>query len=96
MKRKPTIRSIKKALKKPELYSTEEYQYLISNLYAAMIQDELRKQNNKKKGFGYVERKTNIDYSRSGEDDGLYCEGEQPIESGEPECGGTTEVLYQA
>ena len=83
MKRKTKIRSIKKALKKPELYSNEEYQYLISNLYTAMMEDEFRKQNNKKKGFGYVERQTSIDYSRSGEDDGVHCESEQPSESGQ-------------
>ena len=30
------------------------------------------------------------------EDDGVRSESQQPEQSGEPECGGTTEVLHQA
>ena len=88
MKRKPKLRAIKKALRKPDLYSNEEYNYLMSGFYDELVKDELRKQNNKRKGFGYVQRETGISDSEIGGDDGLRSESEQPEQPGEPEGSG--------
>ena len=44
MKRKPKLRAIKKALRKPDLYSNEEYDYLLSGFYKELVRDEVRKQ----------------------------------------------------
>jgi hypothetical protein len=85
MKRKGKLRAIKKALRKPDLYSNEEYNYLMSGFYDELLKDELRKQNNKRKGFGYGQRETGIGDSESGGDDGLCSESEQPEQPGEPE-----------
>jgi len=56
------------------------------------------------RGFGYnyapieqeLTSETDLSDATSGADDGVRSEGEQPTESGEPECGGSTEVLHQA
>lgn len=85
---KGKIRAIKKALRKPELYDKEEYQYLMSNFYEALVEDELKKQTRKRKGFGYVERKIDLGDSESGGDDWLRSESEQPEQPGEPEGSG--------
>lgn len=90
MKRKVKLRAIKKALRKPDLYSNEEYNYLMSGFYDELVKDELRKQNNKRKGFGYVQRETGISDSEIGGDDGLRSESEQPEQPGQPESSGTT------
>ena len=84
MKRKPRLRAIKKALRKPDLYTSEEYERLMSGFYDELVRDEIRKQNNRNKGFGYVEREIDLGDSESGGDDGICSEGEQPEQSGEP------------
>ena len=84
MKRKPRLRAIKKALRKPDLYTPKEYERLMSGFYDELVLDEIRKQKYKKKGFGYVEREIDLGDSESGGDDGLCSESEQPEQSGEP------------
>ena len=84
MKRKPRLRAIKKALRKPDLYTPKEYERLMSGFYDELVRDELRKQNNRNKGFGYVERETGISDSEVGGDDGLCSESEQPEQPGQP------------
>ena len=81
MKRKPRLRAIKKALRKPDLYTPKEYERLMSGFYDELVRDELRKQNKRNKGFGYVERETSLCDSESGGDDGLCSESEQPEQS---------------
>ena len=78
MKRKPRLRAIKKALRKPDLYTPKEYERLMSGFYDELVRDELRKQTYKRKGFGYVEREIDLGDSEVGGDDGLRSEGEQP------------------
>ena len=72
----------------------------IDNLVGAyadeLLKEALQQQIIKRKGFGYVERKTDFSDPRGREDDGVRSESQQPEQSGEPECGGTTEVLHQA
>ena len=84
MKRKPRLRAIKKALRKPDLYTPKEYERLMSGFYDELVRDEIRKQNNRNKGFGYVESETGLDDSESGGDDGLCSESEQPEQPGQP------------
>ena len=59
----------------------------IDNLVGAyadeLLKEALQKQIIKRKGFGYVERKTDFSDPRGGADDGVRGEGEQPTESGE-------------
>ena len=83
MKRKPRLRAIKKALRKPDLYTSEEYERLLSGFYDELVRDELHKQTYKRKGFGYVEREIDLGDSESGGDDGICSESEQPEQSGE-------------
>ena len=83
MKRKPRLRAIKKALRKPDLYTSEEYERLMSGFYDELVRDEIRKQNNRKKGFGYVERETGISDSEIGGDDGVRGESQQPEQPGQ-------------
>ena len=83
MKRKPRLRAIKKALRKPDLYTSEEYERLMSGFYDELVRDEIRKQNNRNKGFGYVEREIDLGDSESRGDDGICSESEQPEQSGE-------------
>ncbi len=90
MNSKKKVRIIKKALKQPELYSEEEYKHLMSGFFDALVQDEMRKQSIKRKGFGYVESETGISDSESRGDDGVRCEGEQPEQPGQSESSGST------
>lgn len=83
MKRKRRTRTIKKALKNPENFTQEEYQKLVSALYNSLLADSLNQVYKKRKGFGYVERPTSINYSELGISDGVRSEGEQPAESGQ-------------
>ena len=84
MKRKPRLRAIKKALRKPDLYTPKEYEHLMSGFYDELVRDEIRKQHNRNKGFGYVECETGISDSEVGGDDGLCSESEQPEQPGQP------------
>ncbi len=88
--RKGKIRAIKKALRKPDLYSKEEYDYLLSGFYNELVKNEVRKQTIRSKGFGYVESETGISDSESRGDDGVRCEGEQPEQPGQSESSGST------
>ena len=103
---KKEIKQLKKAIKKsddyPLLYSTEEVIYMKKQLKMYRHLDAINKLSTKN-GFGnqlekYVQTISEISQrdSRSGDDDGVRSEGEQPSESGEPECSGTAEVLHQA
>jgi len=102
---KKMSKAINYALNRPELYDDEEYAKLkkqaheIKKLRQRIINDEKAY-----RGFGYtyapfepeITSETDLGDATSGTDDGVYSEGEQPIESGEPERSGTTEVLHQA
>ena len=90
MKRKPKLRAIKKALRKPDLYSNEEYDYLLSGFYKELVREEVRKQTIRSKGFGYVEGETSIGDSESGGDDGICSESIEPEQPGEPEGSRST------
>ena len=96
MKRKPRLRAIKKALRKPDLYTPKEYERLMSGFYDELVRDELRKQNKRNKGFGYVERETSLGDSESGGDDGLRGESQQPKQSRQSKRSWFTKLLYQA
>jgi len=82
MAKSTTLKAIKRALRKPDLYSDEEYQYLVNGYYQAMVKKELKKQLVKQKGFGYVS-KPSINNSTSGADDGVCSESEQSEQPGE-------------
>ena len=70
MAKNTTLKAIKRALRKPGLYSDDEYQYLVNGYHQAMVKKELKKQLVKQKGFGYVS-KPSINNSTSGADDGV-------------------------
>ena len=75
-------RVIKKALT-IAAKSGEDINNLIGIYTDQLLKEALQKQTIKRKGFGY-ERKTDFSDPRSGEDDGVRSEGEQPEQSGEP------------
>ena len=86
---KDQIRLAKKAIKEaknnPNLYTEEELQYMTMQLIRAKIGLKLKQQRRKQeKGFSNEFSETNNSDSRSGEDDGLRSEGEQPQQPGEP------------
>jgi hypothetical protein len=85
---KQYIRWLQNAVDKSHLYDNEEYAKIKKELYQAKKLRQLVQTRNKSAyGFGYkfeeLPRPTNISDSRSGEDDGVCSESEQPIESGE-------------
>ncbi len=82
MAKNTTLKAIKRALRKPGLYSDDEYQYLVNGYHQAMVKKELKKQLVKQKGFGYVS-KPSINNSTSGADDGVCSESEQSEQPGE-------------
>ena len=102
---KKMSKAINYALNRPELYDDEEYAKLkkqaheIKKLRQRIINDEKAY-----RGFGYkyapfepeITSETDLSDATSGTDDGVYSEGEQPSESGEPERSGSIEVLHQA
>jgi len=79
MRKNRGVRALKKALKSPDLYSEEEYKYLLTGYYNQLVKKELKKYATKQKGFGYISQ-TLISDATSGTDDGVYSEGEQPTE----------------
>ena len=86
---KDQIRLAKKAIKEaktnPNLYTAEEISYMALQLARAKIALKLKQQRRKQeKGFGNEFSETINSNSRSGEDDGLRSEGEQPEQPGEP------------
>jgi hypothetical protein len=99
------IKWLRNAVDKGHLYDSEEYHKIKKELYEALkVRTNLSQLEKSQRGFGYTydqpifEQPSEIDLgdSRGGENDGVYSEGEQPSESGEPESGGTVEVLHQA
>lgn len=86
---KDQIRLAKKAIKEaktnPNLYTAEEISYMALQLARAKIALKLKQQRRKQeKGFSNEFSETINSNSRSGEDDGLRSEGEQPEQPGEP------------
>ena len=86
---KDQIRLAKKAIKEaktnPNLYTDEELQYMTMQLIRAKIGLKLKQQRRKQeKGFSNEFSETRNSNSRSGEDDGVRSEGEQPEQPGEP------------
>jgi hypothetical protein len=85
---KDQIRLAKKAIKEaktnPNLYTAEEISYMVIQLTRAKIALKLKQQRRKQeKGFSNEFSETINSNSRSGEDDGLRSEGEQPQQPGE-------------
>jgi hypothetical protein len=85
---KDQIRLAKKAIKEaktnPNLYTAEEISYMVIQLTRAKIALKLKQQRRKQeKGFSNEFSETINSNSRSGEDDGVRSEGEQPQQPGE-------------
>tara|TARA_B100000902_G_scaffold115804_1_gene116679 strand:+ start:800 stop:1102 length:303 start_codon:yes stop_codon:yes gene_type:complete len=85
---KDQIRLAKKAIKEaktnPNLYTAEEISYMAIQLTRAKIALKLKQQRRKQeKGFSNEFSETINSNSRSGEDDGVRSEGEQPQQPGE-------------
>ena len=77
-------KAIKEAKKKPGLYTDEELSYMAIALVRAKVQLKVKQQLRKQeKGFSNEFSETNNSHSRSGEDDGLCSEGEQPEQPGQ-------------
>ena len=69
--------------------TAEEIQTGVSDLYDAMLERALIKNEQKRKGFGYDISESRKRDSRGGEDDGVRSEGEQPEQPGQSESIGT-------
>jgi len=82
MRLKDQIKLIKSALKKDQLYSDVEIYYMKKQLYETK---ELLKQKKlrRKKGFNNELSEISNSNSRSGEDNGLRGESQQPQQSGQ-------------
>jgi len=82
MRLKDQIKLIKSALKKDQLYSDVELYYMKKQLYESK---ELLKQKKlrRKKGFNNELSETSNSNSRSGEDNGVRGESQQPQQSGQ-------------
>ena len=89
MKKLSKVRRLKKAMKNINTMTAEEIQTGVSDLYDAMLERALIKNEQKRKGFGYDISEARKRDSRGGEDDGVRSEGEQSSEPGEPEGSGT-------
>ena len=78
-------KALKEARKKPELYTDAELQYMAMQLVRAKIALKAKQlQRKQEKGFSNEFSETSDSHSRSGEDDGVRSEGEQPQQPGEP------------
>ena len=76
--------ALKQAKKKPDLYTEEELLYMALQLRRAKIQLKAKQLRRKQeKGFSNELSKTLNSDSRSGEDDGVRSEGEQPQQPGQ-------------
>ena len=80
-KRKSAKKIIKLAKEHPTWYTKEEVKY------AKLIRKKLKKNDTSE---------TSDSNSRSGEDDRIRSEGEQPKESGQPKRGWIAKVLHKA
>jgi hypothetical protein len=99
------IKWLRNAVDKGHLYDSEEYYRIKKELHEALkVRNQLNQLEKAQRGFGYTydqsifeqPSETDLSDSTGGADDGVYSEGEQPSESGEPERSGTVEVLHQA
>ena len=81
MRLKDQIKLIKSALKQDQLYSDLEIHYMKKQLNNAKYELKLKKLK-RNKGFNNELSETNNSNTRSGKDDGLRSESEQPQESG--------------
>ena len=77
MRLKDQIKLIKSALKQDQLYSDLEIHYMKKQLNNAKHELKLKKLK-RNKGFNNELSETNNSNTRSGEDDGLRSESEQP------------------
>ena len=78
-------KAIKEAKKNPNLYTDEELQYMAMQLVRAKIALKVKQIKHKQeKGFSNEFSETINSDSRSGENDGVRSEGEQPQQPGEP------------
>ncbi len=99
------IKWLRNAVDKGHLYDSEEYYRIKKELHEAVkVRTQINQLEKSQRGFGYTydqsifeqPSETDLSDSRSGEDDGVYSESEQPEQPGESECSGTAEVLHQA
>jgi hypothetical protein len=99
------IKWLRNAVDKGHLYDSNEYHKIKKELYEAVeVRNKLKTLEKSQRGFGYTydqsifeqPSETDLGDTTCGTDDGVYCEGEQPEQPGEPERSGTTEVLHQA
>ena len=99
------IKWLRNAVDKGHLYDSSEYYKIKKELYEAVeVRNKLKHLEKSQRGFGYTydqsifeqPSETDLGDTTCGTDDGVYCEGEQPEQPGEPERSGTTEVLHQA
>ena len=96
MRFKDTIKVAKKAIKladkNPMMYTDEEIHYMRLQLRAAKLglkkKREMMSKGFKNEATTWVSP-SSLHNSRSGEDDGVRSEGEQPEQSGQPESLGT-------
>ena len=77
MRLKDQIKLIKSALKQDQLYSDLEIHYMKKQLNNAKYELKLKKLK-RNKGFNNELSETNNSNTRSGKDDGLRSESEQP------------------
>ena len=99
------IKWLRNAVDKGHLYDSSEYYKIKKELYEAVeVRNKLKHLEKAQRGFGYTydqsifeqPSETDLGDTTGGTDDGVYCEGEQPEQPGEPERSGTAEVLHQA
>ena len=96
MRFKDTIKTAKKAIKladkNPMMYTDEEIHYMRLQLRAAKLglkkKREMMSKGFKNEATTWVSP-SSFYHPRSGEDDGVRSEGEQPEQSGQPESIGT-------
>ena len=81
MRLKEQIKLIKSALKQDQLYSDVELHYMKKQLNNARHELKLKKLR-RKKGFNELSETSNSN-SRSGEDNGVRGESQQPQQSGQ-------------
>ena len=78
-------KAIKQAKKRPELYTEEELAYMAMQLVRAKIALKAKQlQRKQEKGFSNEFSEVGNSNSRSGENDGVRGESQQPEQPGEP------------
>lgn len=83
------IKWLRNAVNKPHLYDNDEFVRIKKELYQAeQVRSTLKNLEKAQQGFGYdatIPSETDISDSRSGEDNGVRSESEQPEQPREPE-----------